>query len=580
MKERLAGQSWSELRPFLPPRSGARMTLVGVTSFLGSLAESAVLVLVTLTADSLIRGQEHVSVAGRSIDRNDAVLFALAAVMVRVLMTLVASAQMARFASGVLERAQHSLLEAYLGSSHGARSARPPGDLSAVMLNHGRFTGDLANSYSLVATGVCGLLAFGGTSLAVNPLATLGIALIGGLLLLLMRPLRKRSRAAADQFTAGARRIGHEIAEVEDLHREIEVFRVGDPVLERVGDDLHDGAARFHRLRFLGAAVPQLFQAAMLGAAVLSLLLIVNSSGEADLAAVGAVVLLLIRSMSAAQQLVNANQRVIEFGSYARALNELIADLRAESPTFGTARPERFTPMTLHGVDFSYDGETSVLRRVDVSLDAGELVGIVGPSGAGKSTLVELLLRLRRSATGGITCGGVPIEDVDPAEFARRVAFVPQHPALIAGTVAENVDLFRGLPEERIRAALKQAHLAEEVDALPDGIHTSLGADERALSGGQRQRLTIARALAGDPEILVLDEPTSALDAVSENAIRRTLTELPPNRAVVVVAHRYSTLRSCSRILVLRDGVLEADATPDEVARRSDFFRAMVTDAG
>src|SRR5690606_2277662 len=179
-----------------------------------------------------------------------------------------------------------------------------------------------------------------------------------------------------------------------------------------------------------------------------------------------------------------------------------------------------------------------------------------------------------------ITCGGVPIDEVDPDEFASRVAFVPQQAVLIRGTVADNVDLYRGLPEDRIRAALKQAHLESEIEALPDGIHTRLGPDDRALSGGQRQRLTIARALAGDPEILILDEPTSALDAVSENAIRQTLTELPEGRVVVVVAHRYSTLRSCNRILVLRDGALEVDATPEEVAERSEFFRSMVGSEG
>ena len=101
-----------------------------------------------------------------------------------------------------------------------------------------------------------------------------------------------------------------------------------------------------------------------------------------------------------------------------------------------------------------------------------------------------------------------------------------------------------------------------------------LGPEQRALSGGQRQRLTIARALAGRPEILVLDEPTSALDAVSEHAIRDALEELPVGRVVIVVAHRYSTLRSCNRILVLRKGHLEIDATPEEVAASSSFFQS------
>jgi ABC-type bacteriocin/lantibiotic exporter with double-glycine peptidase domain len=107
-------------------------------------------------------------------------------------------------------------------------------------------------------------------------------------------------------------------------------------------------------------------------------------------------------------------------------------------------------------------------------------------------------------------------------------------------------------------------------------MHTRLGAEDRLLSGGQRQRLTIARALAGDPEVLILDEPTSALDPISEGAIRKALADLPPECVAIVVAHRYSTLRSCRRILVLNDGRLEMDATPEEVAEHSTFFQAML----
>lgn len=575
---KLSGEHWGDLAPFLPPRSVLRMTTVGVTSFLGGLAESSVLVLVTLTADSLIRGSTKIEVLGATTGRSTAVGAALVLVAVRVAMTLLSASTSARFAAGVMARAQAQVLVAYLRSSHVARSARPAGDLTAVTINHGRMTGDLASAYAMVATSLCGLVAFGGTSLVVNPVATLAIAAIGSVLLLLMRPLRRASQASAKAFAEVARTIGRDATEIEQLHREIELFQVAGPVLERAETEIDAGAERFRRLRFMNAAIPQLFQAALLGAAVLSLLLVVNSEVGSDLAAVGAVVLLLIRSMSAAQQLVNANQRVVEFGSSARSLRRLVEELRSTATRFGSARPASLTPLALDHVTFSYDGATPVLHDLDLRLDDGELVGIVGPSGAGKSTFVELLLRLRPPTTGSITCGGVRIEEVDPAEFARRVAFVPQQAVLIGGTVAENVDLFRGLPEDRIRLALKRAHLEEEVDALPQGIHTRLGPDDRSLSGGQQQRLTIARALAGDPDVLVLDEPTSALDAVSEEAIRRTLTELPEGRVVVIVAHRYSTLRSCNRILVLRDGRLEADATPEEVAARSDFFKAMVAE--
>ena len=501
-------------------------------------------------------------------------------VAARVVTILTAAAVSARFAATVVENAQRQTTAAYLQSSYVTRSTRPPGDLNTVVVNHGRFTGDLAGGFTLIVAGVCGLVAFGGTSLTVNPLATGGIAALGLLVLGLMQPLRTRTHTLARSFTESARLLGREVTEVEELQREIELFRVSAQVQERVDRQVADGTARYRQIRFLGSAIPQLFQAAMLTAAVVSLLMIVETTNTADLASVGAVVLLLIRSMSAAQQYVNATQRVIEQGSYAAGVRELIDTLSADVTSFGDHRPPHITPLELRSVDFSYDGTVRVLAGVDLEFGAGELVGIVGPSGAGKSTLVELLLRLRSPTAGQILGGGVEWQSIDPGEFAHRVAFVPQQAVLIGGTVAENVDLFRGLPDYRIAQAIKEAHLEAEVAALPDGIHTRLGPDDRALSGGQRQRLTIARALAGDPEILILDEPTSALDAVSEVAIRETLGELPTGRLVIVVAHRFSTLRSCSRIIALTNGRVEVDATPDEVAAQSDFFRAMVQEGG
>lgn len=264
---------------------------------------------------------------------------------------------------------------------------------------------------------------------------------------------------------------------------------------------------------------------------------------------------------------------------YARDINQLIKSFSEARREFGTERPARLTPLLLKDVTFSYDNSTNVLSDISLELDAGELVGIVGPSGAGKSMLVELLLRLRSTTGGTISAGGSDIENIDPKQFGSRVAFVPQQAVLITGTVADNVSFFRGIPDDQIRLALRAAHLEDEVKALPDGIHTRLGPDERALSGGQQQRLTIARAVAGNPEILILDEPTSALDALSEAAIRQTLSSLPSHCLAIVVAHRYSTLRSCSRILLVENGRIAADATPSEVAEYSKFFRTMVGDS-
>lgn len=574
------GRTWNDLKPFLPRWSKQRIALVGITSFVGGIAESGVLVLLTLTADSLIRGEQGITIAGVELSQRWATIIALVLVGVRVIAALGTSALGARFAAQVMRQAQTKVVAAFLSTSHPMRSSRPAGDLGSLIVTNGRFTGDLASGFATAAAAVCGLLAFGGTSLVVNPLATLAISVLGAVALAAMRPIRQRARSTAKSFTASARDLSAEAAEIESLHREIEVFQVSDAVGSRIGLDLRQSSNRFVKVRFYSAVVPQLFQAILLAAAVLSLLIIVDHVASADLGAVGAVVLLLIRSMSSAQQLVTTTQRMVEFRPYTESLNRLISDFQRGSVPLGTSSPDHLTPLRLSDVSFRYDDSDSVLSHLNVELGNGELVGVVGASGAGKSTLVELLLRLRQPTEGSIICGDTLLNDVAPAAFAKRVAFVPQHAVLIRGTVAENVSLFRDLPEETIVDAIRRAHLKEEIDALPEGIHTRLGPDDRSLSGGQRQRLTIARALAGDPEILILDEPTSALDAVSEHAIRESLQEMAGNRLVIIVAHRYSTLRSCSRILAIAHGRIEADATPTEVAERSDFFRRMTTEGG
>lgn len=579
MRRLVRTEYWSHLQPFLPLRSRIHMAALGGLAFVGGVAESGVLVIVALVADTLISGHGDLTLWGATFSPTVAVLFALLLVATRMATTLANSLISSRLSARVMVNAQEALIRSYLASSHRAKSARGTGDLSTVIVNQGRQTGDLANTYATVAAAICGLAAFGGMSLLVNPIATLGIAAIGGAVLALMRPIRNRSKVAARSFSSVSRDLGSQMTQIETLHREIEVFDVDEQILDMASVQLGTNAKNFKRLRILSGSIPPIFQSMMLGTAVLSLLVIVNTASGADLAAVGAVVLLLIRSTSSAQQLVNANQSVIERGAYAREVNRLIYRFREAERHFGTQRPANLSPLELKNVEFTYDNETNVLTDVNLELRAGELVGIVGPSGAGKSTLVELLLRLRRPTNGMILIGGTPTDEIARETFGKGVAFVPQQAVLIAGTVADNVSFFRNISEDRVRDALRAAHLEDEIDALPDGINTRLGPDERALSGGQQQRLTIARALAGDPEILILDEPTSALDAVSEAAIRRTLEGLPSHCLAIIVAHRYSTLRSCSRILLIENGRIAADATPAEVAENSEFFRTMVGDS-
>ncbi|OWY62179.1 hypothetical protein B7486_59835 [cyanobacterium TDX16] len=204
-----------------------------------------------------------------------------------------------------------------------------------------------------------------------------------------------------------------------------------------------------------------------------------------------------------------------------------------------------------------------VLRR-------GAAVGVVGPSGAGKSTFVQLLLGLREPTEGRITADGVDVRDLEPAGWFARVSVVPQEPLLLATTVFDNIAFRReGVTVEQVEEAARRAHVHDEIVAFPDGYQTRVGERGSQVSGGQRQRICIARALVGDPHLVVFDEPTSALDPQSEHRVQLALDELRERAVVVVVAHRLSTLDRCDEIVVFRDGRLLAHGPAPEV-RRTD----------
>ena len=201
-----------------------------------------------------------------------------------------------------------------------------------------------------------------------------------------------------------------------------------------------------------------------------------------------------------------------------------------------------------------------VLDRLTATVAPGELVGVCGPSGAGKSTLLDLLLGLRRPDAGRITVGDTDLADVDRDSWLRRVAWVPQRPALVAGTVAENIAL--GDPDagpERIRAAAAAAAL----DVHPD---TLLGENGAGLSTGQRRRVALARAVLADRPLLLLDEPTEGVDAATAEELLAALPRITAGRTTLLVSHRPEVLARCDRVLAVAAGVAGAAVPAAHVA--------------
>jgi ATP-binding cassette subfamily B protein len=208
----------------------------------------------------------------------------------------------------------------------------------------------------------------------------------------------------------------------------------------------------------------------------------------------------------------------------------------------------------LQGVRFKY-GTREVLHGLDLTIEPGEMIGLVGHSGAGKSTLINLICRFFDVAEGAILVDGVNIRSYPVEEYRGNIGIVLQDPFLFYGTIAENIAYGKpGATRAEIIAAARAARAHEFILRLPDGYDSIVGERGQSLSGGERQRISIARALLIDPRILILDEATSSVDTKTEQEIQAALETLIEGRTTIAIAHRLSTLRRANRIVVLERG--------------------------
>ncbi len=233
--------------------------------------------------------------------------------------------------------------------------------------------------------------------------------------------------------------------------------------------------------------------------------------------------------------------------------------------------------ISFNNVVFGYRSHETVLDGVSVDVKAGEMIGLVGASGTGKSTFINLVMRLYDVEEGSITIDGVDIKDYDVSDYHSKIGVVLQETFLFAGTVLDNISFARpnASLEEIIKAA-KAANAHEFICKLPDGYNTYVGEKGHMLSGGEKQRIAIARAILGDPRILILDEATSALDTESEYQIQQALERLRQGRTTFAIAHRLSTLRCADRIAVIDDHKIAELGSHNELLKQKGIYYGLV----
>lgn len=248
--------------------------------------------------------------------------------------------------------------------------------------------------------------------------------------------------------------------------------------------------------------------------------------------------------------------------------------VRAE-PEHSTKASARSSPdlVRFEDVRFSYIEGTEILRGVSFSIPQGHTVAIVGPTGAGKSTIVNLLQRFHDPSAGRVLFNGEDLRAMDPRELRAACGLVLQDEFLFEGSVHENLVMGRSeVSEESLERALDMSYARDLTERLPDGLDEVLHERASQLSTGERQLLTIARALAGDPRLVILDEATSSVDSATEAKIEEATRNLLEGRSALVIAHRLSTIERADQILVLHRGEVREAGTHAELLRRGGLY--------
>lgn len=544
-------------------------------SFLSSFVEAGLLLVLVPLAQALITPAAAPVALGPihlDADPDRLLLIALVLALLTAVGALIANSLSVHAAAAWQRTTRMRLFRAFQSASWEAQSReRTSKLLTTTVQSVNQGAGGLAQLINGLGS-LISLVVLVATSFLVAPLGAALMFVGGAILFALLRPLGHRAKRLNKELAGLNKTVNGEMTEWIGFARDVRVFDVAAETDTRL-DALVERHEQVRRttMTMSGALTPLYRFGGIL--LVLFVVFVATRVDAVTAASLGAAALLIYRSLGYGQGVQRASHAIHEVLPFLVDIDEDLRRYEADTVASGDEELGPLTAIAYRNVGYRYDERDAALHDVSLDLEVGEIVGIVGPSGSGKSTLAQLLLRLREPSEGTMEVDGIDVRRFSAGSWHRRVALVPQEAHLLHGTVADNIAFLRPwVDRASVERAAIDAGVHAEILALPHGYDTHVGATSRDLSGGQVQRISIARALAGQPSVLVLDEPTSALDVHSEAIVQKTLDLLRERLLVVIIAHRLTTLSICDRLVVLRSGSVELTGPTADVMASSSFF--------
>jgi ABC-type multidrug transport system fused ATPase/permease subunit len=554
----------------------APIAALGLVAIAAGLVEAGVLTLLANVAASMVTRDRYVTISIGPLQAflsvQTAIVVTLCLTFVQFLLKLVVAWLPTRIAANVQAELRQQLFDAFTRARWPIKASEREGHFQELMTNQiNQATGAVLNLALVISSGAM-FLALVASAFSLSVVVA-GLVLASALIMFFaFRPLDKAGRSAAKRASQAYVDQAGGISESVRLAEETEVFGVLDSYRRKMIVLISASRRAFFHATMTGRLIGTIYQSAVFFIIVggIGALYLAHSK---DLGSLGAVILILVRASSYGQSLQNANHSIIQVLPYLDRLFGAIDRYRSSARSDGGIPVPPISTISFDHVSFAYRPGNLVLDDVSFEVAAGETIGIIGPTGAGKSTVAQILLGLRDPDRGSYNVNELPASSLARSSWAQHIAYVSQDPRLFTGSVGDNIAFFRDIPFAQIETVARLANIHDEIMTMPAGYDTIIGQQADAVSGGQRQRLCLARALAGEPTILLLDEPTSSLDLASEAVVDASLAGLHGRMTIFIIAHRLSVLKICDRVMVLEDGTVKSFASARELALTDAFYR-------